>query len=67
MKQSLTECYRIVDDEHGKRVLRDGWPVTLEDLLNEINALQREHTEAVGELSRIRLELRRLLAEGGLL
>ena len=67
MKQSLTKCYRIVDDEHGKRVLRDNYPVTLEELVREIDTLQHEHTEAVGELSRIRLELRRLLAEGGLL
>jgi hypothetical protein len=36
-----TPTYRIVNDEHGRRVLRDNEPITLEQVVAAVNTLPR--------------------------
>ena len=55
--------YRIVRDGHGERILRDGEPITLEQAVIELHALQGELDAATAALDTLHAGLRRLAAE----
>jgi len=55
--------YRIVRDGHGERILRDGQPITLEQAVIELHALQGELDAATAALDKVRKGLQRLVAE----
>jgi hypothetical protein len=55
--------YRVVRDGHGDRILRDGVPITLEQAVIELHALQGELDAATAALDKVREGLQRLAAE----
>jgi hypothetical protein len=55
--------YRIVRDGHGERILRDGEPITLEQAVIELHALQGELDAATAALDKVREGLPQLTVE----
>jgi hypothetical protein len=55
--------YRIVLDGHGDRILRDGEPITLHQVVIELYALMGELDAATAALDKVRKGLQRLVAE----
>jgi hypothetical protein len=53
--------YRIVRDGHGERILRDGEPITLEQAVIELHALQGELDAATAALDKLHAGLWRLI------
>jgi hypothetical protein len=55
--------YRVVKDGHGERILRDGQPITLHQVVIELYALQGELDAATAALDKVREGLRQLTVE----
>jgi len=53
--------YQLVRDGHGERILRDGEPITLEQAVIELHALQGELDAATAALDKLYAGLRRLI------
>jgi hypothetical protein len=53
--------YRVVKDEHGDRILRDGQPITLEQAVIELHALQGELDAAAAALTAALLHIAKVL------
>jgi hypothetical protein len=62
--------YRVVYDEHGRRILRDNEPVSLEDAVTELNAIGAELKAAQDTLDRLHrglAALKQMAEKGGML
>ena len=58
-----TERYRVVRDEHGARILRDNAPISLEQAVAELHALQHEVDAVTTALGTVVVGLKRLVEQ----
>jgi len=63
----MTPRYRVIHDAHGSRILRDNEPISLEQVVTELHALERENNGLTQTLNALYRGLRALVkqAESG--
>ena len=59
----MTPRYRVIRDEHGRRILRGAEPITLEQVVAELHALQREFDAATKTLNALHRGLKALVKQ----